>query len=612
MIAQSTIDEVMAKIDIVDVIKEFLTLKKRGANYIGLSPFANERTPSFTVSPAKDIFKCFSSGQGGNAIKFLILHDSMTYPEAIRWLAKHYKVDFIEEGTKEQADERLVHEAIYICNDFAVRQFQENLNNEPKGWDYLKTRCLSKEIIEEFQIGYAIDAPDHLTNQALKNHLSLERMMAADLTVERNNQHYDKFRNRIVFPIHTISGKVAGFTARVIDPDDKMAKYINTSENAVFKKGSLLYGIHIAKKHIKKGEGAYVVEGQMDVVSVHAGGVRNVVASSGTAFTKDHIRMIQRFTDTIVFLYDGDAAGFRAAAKGIELAIEEGMHVRVVVFPPGEDPDSFITNYGADDFKLFVEANKKDIVDFFFRDMDKLTPEEMDAAKRQLLTIIAKIDKQDSFRIKAYVDKLALKYQIDTGSIYSFINGQRNKNPKTLDEAIAPTAERCTKYPHELEFCRLLVKYGNLPRYGDLCIYTRFAEEMAKFKGEFSEPLAQNIIDAYEEFLSRDVIPSLDDFLKLPDPEISAFVTNIAFNQFEISANWEGFEYITGEDHEKDITNGLANYRMHKLSEKINKNIAQLKQVTEEEAINKLLTSNKKLQDLRLVEANKLGISIIK
>lgn len=608
MIAQSTIDAVMVKIDIVDVIKEFVTLKKRGANYVGLSPFANERTPSFTVSPVKGIFKCFSSGEAGNAIKFLMKDQTMSYPEAIRWLAKRYEVEFIEEVTKEQADERLQHEAIYICNDFANQVFQESLNDDVKAWEYLKNRQLSAEIVKEFEIGFAHDSASYLTDKAISKHFSLSAMVAADLTLERDGRHYDKYRNRIIFPIHTISGKIAGFTARVIDKDSKQAKYINTAENAVFKKGNLLYGIHLAKAHIKKGEGAFIAEGQMDVVSLHGGGIRNTVASSGTALTRDHLRMIKRFTDHVTFLYDGDAAGFKAAAKGIELAIEEGFHVRVVVFPDGEDPDSFITNYGAEGFKEYIDTNKKDIVDFFFRDIDKLSPEENDLSKRQLLNIIAKIDKQDSFRIKTYVDKLALNYQIDPGSIYKFINGQRKPDSSTVTPV---TATRCSPYPYELEFARLLIKYGNLPYSGDYCMYVKMFQNLKDIEN-INDPLAKKLIEAYDAFLVQQIIPSLDDFLKLPDPDISSFATNIAFNQYEISQNWDGFDYITGEDHVRDINTGLANYRMNKYSERITANTQKLRSEKDQEIISGILKENKSLLDARQVEAKKLGVSILK
>jgi DNA primase len=610
MIAQSTIDAVMAQIDIVDIIKEFITLKKRGANYVGLSPFANERTPSFTVSPAKGIFKDFSSGEGGHAIKFLMLHENWSYPETIRWLAKRYNVEFIEEITKEQADERLVHEAIYICNDFANKVFQHSLTDDVNAMEYIyKTRQLTPEIVQLFEIGLAVDEPDYLTKKALSKSYHIDSLLASDLTLDRNGRQFDKFRNRIMFPIHTISGKIAGFSGRIfIEADKKMAKYVNTAENAVFKKGSLLYGMHLAKHHIKKGEGCYITEGQFDVVTLHAHGIKNTTASSGTALTRDQLRIIKRFTDRLTFLYDGDAAGFKAAARGIELAVEEDMHVRVVVFPSGEDPDSFITNYGPGAFKEYCAEHKLDMVDFFFRNISKLSAEEKDEAKRLILTIIAKIDPQQTFRIKEYVDKLAKNYHIDAGTIYGFLNSKR----QYLPAYVSPVKPVAKPDNHELEFARLLLKYGHLPYSGNNPMYVKLAKGINN-DFSFNDPFVHKIIDTYQEFLDKDHIPTLDDFLKLPDPDISSFVTDIAFNQYEISENWAGFEFITGDAHLKDIQNGLANFMMQRYTAQIGSNIEKLKTPSlNSDEINTILVSNKKLQLLQKQEADKLGITLIK
>ena len=614
MIKQETIQGVFDALDIVDVVSEFVKLKKRGANHVGLSPFVNEKTPSFVVSPAKGIFKDFSSGKGGNAINFLMEHEHWTYPETIKWLAERYKIQYLEDVTPERFDELQKLESIYKVNEFALSFFQENLPKYENATKYVANRALNEESIKEFQIGYAPDQWDELTKAATENHFSKGILITADLSFEKKKSHFendnitsaiDKFRNRLMFPIHTLAGKIAGFTGRVLPGGDKeLAKYINTSDTDAFKKSSLLFGMHIAKKFIKQGEGCFLTEGQIDVVSLHQHGFKNTVATSGTALTREQIRIIKRFTTNLTFLYDGDSAGFKAAARGLELAIEEGMRVRVVIFPEGEDPDSFVNNYGADEFKSYIEANKLDVVDFYFRDFDKLSPEDKDDAKRLILGVIAKIPNHETFRIKEYVRKLADKYKIPYKSISDYLQKvNAGSTPDWLNEKTEPKV--IVDNP-EKEFARLLIKYGDQIYFSDIYIYYHMFEQC--FVDDIQDPLLVAVKDLY---YSADHILCVDDFLKCSDPMVSEFATHISFEDYAISENWTGYAKIIDTSYIEEVKRGIANFRLYIFTNKLKQNIEAIRMATDDGEIQNRLAINKKIEKLQKAEADKLGISIL-
>lgn len=376
MISRSTIDSVFETALVEEVIGDFIQLKRAGSNYKGLSPFTDERTPSFMVSPAKQIWKDFSSGKGGNVVSFLMEHEHFTYPEAIRYLAKKYGIEVEEtEQSPEQKEEADTRESLYLLNEFAASYFHKTMmeSDEGKaiGLSYFKERGFTTQTIETFRLGYSPDAWEAFTGHALKNKYKLEFLEKTGLTVVREDpetgaktRQFDRFKGRVMFPIRSMSGRILGFGGRILRTDKKTAKYLNSPESEIYHKSKILYGIFEAKQSIAKEDNCYLVEGYTDVIQMHQAGIQNVVASSGTALTPEQIRLINRLTNNIVVLFDGDAAGIRAALRGVDLILEQGMNVRICTFPEGDDPDSFAQRHSETEIKQFFETNSKDFLQF--------------------------------------------------------------------------------------------------------------------------------------------------------------------------------------------------------------------------------------------------------
>ncbi|MGO4770665.1 DNA primase [Flavobacterium sp. W22_SRS_FK3] len=369
MISQSTIDSVFETARVEEVIGDFVNLKRAGSNFKGLSPFSDERSPSFMVSPAKGIWKDFSTGKGGNSVKFLMEHSQFTYPEAIRYLAKKYNIE-IEETEQTDAEKAItdVRESMYLVSEFAKDYFHKTLINSEEGkaigLSYFKERGFTNETIKKFSLGYSPETWDALTKEALGKGYKLEFLESTGLTIPRDDRPFDRFKGRVMFPIESMSGRVLGFGGRILTNDKKAAKYLNSPESDIYHKSKVLYGIFQAKQSIAKQNNCYLVEGYTDVIQFHQAGIENVVASSGTALTPDQIRLVNRLTRNITVLFDGDAAGLRASIRGIDLILEEGMNVRVCAFPDGEDPDSFARKNSHDDLVAYLEENSKDFIQF--------------------------------------------------------------------------------------------------------------------------------------------------------------------------------------------------------------------------------------------------------
>ncbi|WP_264522841.1 MULTISPECIES: DNA primase [unclassified Flavobacterium] len=369
MISQSTIDSVFETARVEEVIGDFVNLKRAGSNFKGLSPFSDERSPSFMVSPAKGIWKDFSTGKGGNSVKFLMEHSQFTYPEAIRYLAKKYNIE-IEETEQTDAEKAMtdVRESMYLVSEFAKEYFHKTLLNSEEGkaigLSYFKERGFTNETIKKFSLGYSPETWDALTKEALGKGYKLEFLESTGLTIAREDRPFDRFKGRVMFPIESMSGRVLGFGGRILTNDKKAAKYLNSPESDIYHKSKVLYGIFQAKQAIAKQNNCYLVEGYTDVIQFHQAGIENVVASSGTALTPDQIRLVNRLTRNITVLFDGDAAGLRASVRGIDLILEEGMNVRVCAFPDGEDPDSFARKNSHDDLVAYLEENSKDFIQF--------------------------------------------------------------------------------------------------------------------------------------------------------------------------------------------------------------------------------------------------------
>lgn len=413
MISQNTIDSVFETARVEEVIGDFVNLKRAGSNFKGLSPFSDERSPSFMVSPAKGIWKDFSTGKGGNSVKFLMEHSQFTYPEAIRYLAKKYNIE-IEETEQSEAEKANtdIRESMYLVSEFAAKYFQDVLVNSEEGkaigLSYFKERGFTNETIKKFNLGYSPETWDALTKEALGKGYKLEFLESTGLTIAREDRPFDRFKGRVMFPIQSMSGRVLGFGGRILTNDKKAAKYLNSPESDIYHKSKVLYGIYHAKQAIAKQNNCYLVEGYTDVIQFNQAGIENVVASSGTALTPDQIRLINRLTRNITVLFDGDAAGLRASIRGIDLILEEGMNVRVCSFPDGEDPDSFARKNSHDDLVAYLEENSKDFIQFkasILMGEAKNDPIKKADLIRDMVTSISKIP--DRIQREVYIQECA-------------------------------------------------------------------------------------------------------------------------------------------------------------------------------------------------------------
>ncbi|MBT8272290.1 MAG: DNA primase, partial [Bacteroidia bacterium] len=425
MISKSTIDKVFETARVEEVIGDFVQLKKSGSNFKGLSPFSDERTPSFMVSPVKQIWKDFSSGKGGTVVSFLMEHEHFTYPEAIKYLAKKYNIEVEEtqqtDEEKEKANER---ESLYLVSEYANSYFQDILlNTDPGqaiGLSYFKERGFTEETIKKFPLGYAKDEWQAFTDEALKQGYQLEFLEKTGLTIVKEDKKFDRFKGRVIFPIHSMSGRVLGFGGRILGSDKKAAKYLNSPESDIYHKSKVLYGINYAKQSIAKEDNCYLVEGYTDVIQFHQTGIKNVVSSSGTALTSDQIRLINRLTKNITVLFDGDAAGTRASLRGIDLILEQGMNVKVCSFPEGEDPDSFAKNNTLEELSLYLDSKAMDFIQFkasLLFEETKNDPVKKAETIRDIVNSISKIP--DQIKKEVYIQECAKIMDISEAVLFS-------------------------------------------------------------------------------------------------------------------------------------------------------------------------------------------------
>ncbi|MEN8766960.1 MAG: DNA primase [Polaribacter sp.] len=425
MISRSTIDRVFESARVEEVIGEFVQLKKAGSNFKGLSPFTDEKSPSFMVSPVKQIWKDFSTGKGGNAVSFLMEHEHYSYPEALKWLARKYNIEIEEtEQTDEQKAQLNERESMFLVSNFAKEYFHDLMLNSLKGkaigLSYFKERGFTDETIKKFDLGYCKDEWDNFTKAALDKGYDLKYLAATGLTIVKEKKQFDRFKGRVMFPIHSMSGRILGFGGRILTSDKKAAKYLNSPESDIYHKSKILYGIYQAKKEIAKQDNCFLVEGYTDVISFNQSGVENVVASSGTALTADQIRLVSRLTKNITVLFDGDAAGIRASLRGIDLILEQGMNVKVVQFPDGEDPDSFAKSHSHSELKTYLEDTAQDFINFkvslLLKD-SKNDPIKKAGVIRDIVFSISKIP--DGIQREVYVQECARIMDISERVLFS-------------------------------------------------------------------------------------------------------------------------------------------------------------------------------------------------
>lgn len=566
MISQQTIQEILSRIDILDVVGEFVKLKKRGANYLGLCPFHNEKTPSFTVSPSKEIYKCFGCGKSGNAISFVMEHEKYSYVEALKWLAKRYQVE-VEEvfASDEQREQFQIADSLYIINGFAESFFKNSLFETDEGRNiglsYFKERGFREHIIEKFRLGYAPDSKDGFTQEAIAKQYNKELLLRSGLTVERNGALQDNYRGRVIFPIHNHSGKVLGFGARILRATDKAPKYINTPENEIYVKSKILYGSYFARMAIDKADECLLVEGYTDVVSLHQAGIENVVASGGTSLTVEQLRTIKKYTNNLTILYDGDAAGIKAAQRGLDLALEEGLNVKLVLIPDKEDPDSYVNRIGAEGFTQFVQAHKKDFI--LFQLELALTDVGTDPVKKSELVnkiaeSISRINKAEDFtKQQDYIKQSAELLKIDEAGLHALVNKYlrdritaqerklqleetRDKNVALAQQSGYDDATFDLLYQDQLqerELARILLEYGNRAWQDNQSIAQYVFDEIDELDIEDPEVnrLTRSIKDLIEHYPEK-----LSDkyFIYHEDKLLSTLAVSLLNYPYEESSRW--------------------------------------------------------------------------
>ena len=587
MITRETIDKVFETSRVEEVIGDFVNLKKAGANFKGLSPFVDEKTPSFMVSPVKQIWKDFSTGKGGNAITFLMEHEHYTYPEAIRYLARKYNIEIEEtvqsDEQKIQADER---ESMYLVSEFAKSYFHENLFNSEKGkaigYTYFKERGFTDETIKKFSLGYALDEWTAFTDAAIKKKYDINFLDKTGLTIVKEaslptdkSRHFDRFKGRVIFPIESMSGRVLGFGGRTLLTDKKVAKYLNSPESIIYHKSKILYGIFQAKQSIAKENNCYLVEGYTDVISMFQAGVENVVASSGTALTSDQIRLIHRLTPNITVLFDGDAAGIRASIRGIDLILEQGMNVKVITFPEGEDPDSFARRKTKEELKEYLEAHAQDFIQFktsLLVEETKNDPIKRASLIRDIVSSISKIP--NNIQKEIYIQECARIMNISENVLFNELSqilrkekreaSQKNRNAQTPFKGVIKEKNKPEKVDRllvlETSLIWVLLLYGNSKV--DFVNYTADTDDEGnkKIKEEnyintVSNEIYVNLQEDEIEFTNKvflkiyyEIISNLNQSEKIDiekltnheDIEIATEVTNILMDEEAYSlSDWE-------------------------------------------------------------------------
>ena len=579
MIDHSTIERIFDAAQITEVVQEFVSLKKRGVNYLGLCPFHNEKTPSFTVSPAKGIFKCFGCGKGGNSVNFIMEHEHLSYPEALKWLAKKYHIEIEEkEVTPEEIAKQNERESMLVVTQYAAKHFSENLFHGHEGMalglSYFRERGFRDAILHKFDVGYCNEKRDDFTRKALDAGYRSEYLVLSGLTIDREGYLFDRFAGRIMFPIHSLSGQVLGFGGRIIKSDPKAAKYVNTPETEIYHKSRIVYGIFQARQAIIKEDRCFLVEGYTDVLSMHEAGVENVVASSGTALTQEQIRLIKRFTPNITMLYDGDPAGVKASVRGTDMVLEEGMNVRIVLLPDGEDPDSYSKKVSEEEFKKYLKENETDFIRFKTRlllDEAREDPVRRANLVREVVRSIAVIPDQINRTI--YVKEcsllLGMPEEVVLDEVMKLRKQQsfRDRNTWPVQDAIVtpqavPQRQKKreeTSYYSEKEILRLLIRYGAevLSRITDketgtetiTTVADYIISEIEEDELKLNDPVFAAMYEEIKFNTGQGMIPGERHFVHHPEPSISATAVDMLTERYTLSSIWNTRgSYVETED----------------------------------------------------------------
>jgi DNA primase len=579
MIDQATIERIVDAAHISDVVSEFVTLKKRGVNQLGLCPFHNEKTPSFTVSPAKGIFKCFGCGKGGNAVNFIMELEQLSYPDALRWLAKkfHIEIEEKEESQEEKAlkDER---ESMMIVSAFAQKYFSRFLLNENEGrtigLSYLRERGIRDDIITKFELGYCPDGKDLFTRAAEREGYKMEFLEKTGLTIRRDDWVRDRFGGRVIFPVHNVAGRVIAFGGRTLTNDKKVAKYLNSPESDIYHKGRTLYGIYQAKRDITRLDKCYLVEGYTDVLSFHMAGIENVVASSGTSLTIDQIRLIRRFSPNITIVYDGDDAGIKASLRGIDMVLEEGINVKVLPLPRGEDPDTFARSMSASELTEYIKKNETDFIKFKTQLLMGTVENDPVSRARLINEIVHSISViPDNITRTVYIKECSRLMDVQEAVLYSEIRKIQSKQSedhtrKELQEIqvqaakpVAPITEKKIANPFETEereILRVLLKYFHQEVFEiedettrEVNTYTVGFYVLSELQNDglvSLNPKVRTILSDMEQNLENKEFDPIRHFTQHPDQEISQYASNLLAEKYIESKRWsKGGAFIETE-----------------------------------------------------------------
>ena len=642
MITSQTIQQITSRIDIIDVVGEFVKLKKRGTNYIGNCPFHNEKSPSFTVSPSKEIYKCFGCGKSGNTITFLMEHEKYSYVESLRWLAARYNIEIEEtETSPAQKMAQQVADSLYAINHFAMdffaKQYWETEAGETIAQSYMQHRGFLKPIVEKFKIGYNPSDKDSLAKALIQNQFNPELFAKTGLVVERNGEWQDNYRDRIIFPIHNTTGKIIGFGARQIAKNDKSPKYINSPENDIYVKSKILYGSYFARTAIDKLNECLLVEGYTDVVSLHQAGIENVVASGGTSLTIDQLRLIKKYTQNLTIIYDGDAAGVKAALRGLDMALEEGLNVQLVLIPDKEDPDSYVNKVGPDAFRDFVQAAKKDFV--LFQLEVQLKEVDGDLNKKnslvnQIAETLSKINKPEDFtKLQEYVRKCAALLRIDETGLTQLVNKfKRDKIVKeekkmSYDEAaiLLPSFSKESDseadndllvdrdLAHERNLVRLILEYGNEQGPKEKKVADWIFEEIESFPLDNADMIY--LIDAYKKWTAEGKIANSKTLQYHEDERVQKWVVTLFEPEHELSQRWNEKlgkpERVEEKNFILEIEIGLMYYKLRKVKKMIGQNQLDLETAPEKEQI-QLLQIHKHLKEVERELTQSIGTVILK
>ncbi len=670
MIDPATISRIFDAAQVIEVVQEFVSLKKRGVNYLGLCPFHNEKTPSFIVSPAKNIYKCFGCGKGGNPVNFVMDHEHMSYADALRWLARKYHIEIVEkEESPEALQEKNDRESMMLLSQYAQKLFAANLLETVEGREiglsYFTERGFSEETIHRFGLGYALGARDAFTRNALHDGYKMEFLEKTGLTIKTDHGSYDRFAGRVLFPIHDLTGRVVGFGGRILVTDKKSAKYVNSIESEIYHKSRIVYGIYQARQAIVQDDKCYLVEGYTDVLSLHQAGIVNVVASSGTSLTPDQIRLVKRFTPNMTILYDGDAAGIKASLRGIDLLLEQGMNVKVLLLPDGEDPDSFARKQSATALRTYLRENETDFISFKIKlllDEAKSDPIKRAALISEVVHSVSLIP--DGIIRAVYLKDCSRLLQIEEQVLHTEVHARRKKrlfqsdrqaegrfgpdsgSPMGSDSsmgvgsqagfgaqagALSAPEGTLTRPGYagddqdqaEREIIRLLINYGNFELFGATAeephkapvgVAAWLVSELMRDEIAFKNPLFAVIFDEVCSRVGAGNPPDTRFFVTHPDPAVSGLAADLISSHYQLSRIWRNNEaYVQTEEMrlKELVPLSVAELKNKKVAALLRESFQSMEHSASDEQTFDLLCRIAALTELKRLLALNLGQRVI-